>query len=93
MQKNTNVYQEEVEATENEDVKLDMLKWQVYRNGNTRKGYWAVWKAEYYYVITNERLAREGYYEISEAYKSALFMIEPPCTEGMHSSVSGLLIK
>jgi len=50
VQKNTNVYQEEVEATENEDVKLDMLKWQVYRNGNTRKGYWAVWKAEYYYA-------------------------------------------
>ena len=67
-QKNTNVYLEAVEVAENEGRKPD---WQAYRNGNTRKGYWAVAGSGILtHTITNERLARRGYYDISEAYKS-----------------------
>lgn len=51
--------------------KLGMPGWQAYRNGNTRKGYWAVAGSGILtHTITNERLARRGYYDISEAYKS-----------------------
>lgn len=51
--------------------KLGMSKWQAYRNGNTRKGYWAVAGSRTLnHTITNERLARRGYYDISKAYKS-----------------------
>lgn len=51
--------------------KLGMPKWQAYRNGNTRKGYWAIAGSGILtHTITNERLARRGYYDISEAYKS-----------------------
>ncbi len=51
--------------------KLGMPDWQAYRNGNTRKGYWAVAGSGILtHTITNERLARRGYYDISEAYKS-----------------------
>ena len=52
--------------------KLGMPEWQAYRNGNTRKGYWAIAGSGILHTtITNERLARRGgYYDISEAYKS-----------------------
>jgi hypothetical protein len=51
--------------------KLGMLDWMAYRNGNTRKGYRAVAGSGILtHTITNERLARRGYYDISEAYKS-----------------------
>ena len=51
--------------------KLGMPDWQAYRNGNTRKGYWAIAGSGILtHTITNERLARRGYYDISEAYKS-----------------------
>ena len=51
--------------------KLGMPGWQAYRNGNTRKSYWAVAGSGILtHTITNERLARRGYYDISEAYKS-----------------------
>ena len=51
--------------------KLGMPDWQAYRNGNTRKGYWTVAGSGILtHTITNERLARRGYYDISEAYKS-----------------------
>ena len=51
--------------------KLGMPDWQAYRNGNTRKGYWAVaGSGILHHTITNERLARRGYYDISEACKS-----------------------
>ena len=51
--------------------KLGMPDWQAYRNGNTRKGYWAIAGSGILtQTITNERLARRGYYDISEAYKS-----------------------
>lgn len=51
--------------------KLGMPEWQAYRNGNTRKGYWAVAGSGILNnTITNERLARRGYYDISKAYKS-----------------------
>ena len=51
--------------------KLGMPKWQAYRNGNTRKGYWAIAGSGILtHTITNEGLARRGYYDISEAYKS-----------------------
>lgn len=51
--------------------KLGMPEWQAYRNGNTRKGYRAIaGSGILHHTITNERLARRGYYDISEAYKS-----------------------
>ena len=51
--------------------KLGMPKWKAYRNGNTRKGYWAIARSGILtHTIINERLARMGYYDISEAYKS-----------------------
>ena len=41
------------------------------RNDNTRKGYWVIAGSGILtHTITNERLARRGYYDISEAYKS-----------------------
>ena len=46
--------------------KLGMPDWKAYRNG-----YWAVaGSGMLTHTITNERLARRGYYDISEAYKS-----------------------
>jgi len=52
-------------------MKLGMPEWKAYRNGNTRKGYWAIASSGIlHHTITNERLARRGYYDISEAYKS-----------------------
>ena len=55
--------------------KLGMPEWMAYRNGNTRKGYWAVAGSGILtYTITNERLARRGYYDISEAYKSLHYL-------------------
>ena len=52
-------------------IKYGMEPWKAYRNGNTRKGYWAVAGSGILtHTITNERLAHWGYYDISEAYKS-----------------------
>ena len=71
---NTNVYLEAVEEAENEGDKPKEVRnaeWQANRNGNTRKGYWAIAGSGILtHAITNERLARRGYYDISEAYKS-----------------------
>ena len=65
VEKNTDVYR--VENLK----KLGMPECQAYRNGNTRKGYWAIaGSGILHHTITNERLARRGYYDISEAYKS-----------------------
>ncbi len=51
-------------------MKLGMPEWQAYRNGNTRKGYWVIAGSGILHnTITNERLARRGYYDISQAYK------------------------
>ena len=51
--------------------KLGMPEWQANRNGNTRKGCWAIAGSGILtHAITNERLARRGYYDISEEYKS-----------------------
>lgn len=56
-------------------IKLGMPGWQAYRNGNTRKGYWAIAGSGILNrTITNERLARRGYYDISEAYKSLHYL-------------------
>lgn len=55
--------------------KLGMPEWQAYRNGNTRKGYWAVAGSGILQnTITNKRLAYRGYYDISEAYKSLHYL-------------------
>ena len=55
--------------------KLGMPDWQAYRNGNTRKGYWAVAGSGILQnTITNKRLAHQGYYDISEAYKSLHYL-------------------
>jgi hypothetical protein len=48
-----------------------MADWKAYRNGNTRKGYWAVAGSGILTTtITNKRLECLGYYDISKAYKS-----------------------
>ena len=55
--------------------KLGMPDWQAYRNGNTRKGYWAIAGSGILtHTITNKRLAHRGYYDISEAYKSLHYL-------------------
>ena len=42
-------------------IKLGMEPWKAYRNGNTRKGYWAIAGSGILKTtITNERLARAG---------------------------------
>lgn len=51
--------------------RLGMPDWQAYRNGNTRKGYWAVAGSGILtHTITNKRLARAGYYSILDRYES-----------------------
>ena len=56
-------------------MKLGMPEWLAYRNGNTRKGYWAVAGSGILtHTITNKRLAHRGYYDISEAYKSLYYL-------------------
>ena len=51
--------------------KLGMPDWQAYRNGNTRKGYWAVAGSGILtHTITNKRLAQAGYYSILGRYES-----------------------
>ena len=51
--------------------KLGMEDWKAYRNGNTRKGYWAVAGSGILtHTITNERLAQAGYFDIARRYKS-----------------------
>ncbi len=51
--------------------KLGMSDKNAYKNGNTRKGYWAVAGSGILNTtITNKRLERRGYYDISKAYKS-----------------------
>lgn len=52
-------------------VKLGMPQWQAYRNGNSRKGYWAIAGSGILKTtITNERLAQAGYYSILDRYES-----------------------
>ena len=52
-------------------VKLGMPQWQAYRNGNSRKGYWAIAGSGILKTtITNERLVQAGYYSILDRYES-----------------------
>ena len=52
-------------------VKLGMPQWQAYRNGNSRKGYWAVAGSGILKkTITDKRLAAAGYFEIQSYYES-----------------------
>ena len=52
-------------------MKLGMPQWQAYRNGNTRKGYWAVAGSGILtHTITNKRLAQAGYFCILDRYES-----------------------
>lgn len=51
--------------------KSGMPQWQAYRNGNSRKGYWAVAGSGILtHTITNKRLAAAGYFEILNYYES-----------------------
>lgn len=52
-------------------MKLGMTQWQAYRNGNSRKGYWAIAGSGILtHTITNKRLAAAGYFEILSHYES-----------------------
>ena len=52
-------------------MKLGMPRWQAYRNGNSRKGYWAIAGSGILtHTITNKRLAAAGYFEILSHYES-----------------------
>ena len=52
-------------------AKLGMPQWQAYRNGNSRKGYWAIAGSGILKTtITNERLVQAGYYSILDRYES-----------------------
>ena len=56
-------------------MEYGMPKWKAYRNGNTRKGYWAIAGSGILtHTLTKERLAHLGYYDISEAYKSLHYL-------------------
>ena len=74
--KNTNVHLETMETTENKGKELDKIRYARMesvseRKHTTWKGYWAIADSGIvHHTITNERLARRGYYDISEAYKS-----------------------
>ena len=51
--------------------KLGMEDWKAYRNGNTRKGYWAVAGSGILtHTITNERLVQAGFYSLLARYES-----------------------
>ena len=55
-------------------MKLGMPKWKAYRNGNSRKGYWAVAGSGILtHTVTNERLAQAGYCSILDLYESLHF--------------------
>ncbi len=52
-------------------IKLGMEPWKAYRNGNTRKGYWAVaGNGILTHTITDKRLAQAGYFDILAKYES-----------------------
>ncbi len=52
-------------------MKLGMPRWKAYRNGNSRKGYWAVAGSGILtHTVTNERLAQAGYCSILALYES-----------------------
>ena len=52
-------------------MKLGMPKWKAYRNGNSRKGYWAVAGSGILtHTVTNGRLAQAGYCSILDLYES-----------------------
>ena len=52
-------------------MKVGMPKWKAYRNGNSRKGYWAVAGSGILtHTVTNERLAQAGYCSILDLYES-----------------------
>ena len=52
-------------------IKLGMEPWLAYRNGNTRKGYWAVAGSGILSTtITDKRLAQAGYFDILAKYES-----------------------
>ena len=55
-------------------MKLGMSRWKAYRNGNSRKGYWAVAGSGILtHTVTNERLAQAGYCSILALYESLHF--------------------
>ncbi len=52
-------------------IKLGMEPWKAYRNGNTRKGYWAIAGSGILnFTITDKRLAQAGYFDILARYES-----------------------
>ncbi len=55
-------------------IKLGMEPWKAYRNGNTRKGYWAIAGSGILnHTITDKRLAQAGYFDILAKYESLHF--------------------
>lgn len=52
-------------------IKLGMPEWQAYRNGNLRKGYWAIsGSGILHHTITNKRLEQAGYESILNRFES-----------------------
>ena len=52
-------------------IKLGMEPWKAYRNGNTRKSYWAIAGSGILEAtLTNEKLAQLGYFDILMKYES-----------------------
>ena len=52
-------------------IKLGMEPWKAYRNGNTRKGYWAIAGSGILnHTITDKGLAQAGYFDILAKYES-----------------------
>ena len=73
--------------------KLGMEDWKAYRNGNTRKGYWAVAGSGILNTtITNKRLAQAGYFDMARKYKSLHSLwLNRRVPNGTHGGVRGRL--
>lgn len=74
-EKNTDVHLEAMEEAENKGSKPKEIGYArmagLPKREHSQRRYWAIaGSGILHHTITNERLARRGYYDISEAYKS-----------------------
>jgi len=60
-----------LKTREENRIKPGMEPWKVYRNGNARKGYWAVAGSGILKTTeTDKKLAQAGYFDILAGYES-----------------------
>ncbi|MCQ2427534.1 MAG: hypothetical protein MJ137_03905 [Clostridia bacterium] len=74
-------------------IKLGMEPWKAYRNGNTRKGYWAIAGSGILtHTITDKRLAQAGFFDILAKYESLHSRLNRRVPNGTHGGVRGRLL-